>query len=211
MMCNFEDEQILILVEQNSPCKLMRIESLLLLLFWIEYILSTKKNPLFYCRLVQACGFQGYCQQFKSGKTIELLLQHHYTVTAAFFPVTSRSCWSYLCCWLSMYKEYANWLNQQQHLELVQSNLVIRNKLVIRNHFPWPIANLLHKDKEHLALRNNFRLTKKFLITKFDFTIIFGYLIIFNDSTDALDWHLRFLVHLKSKQIDSALLKIKGH
>ena len=24
-------------------------------------------------------------------------------------------------------------------------------------------ANLLHKDKEHLALRNNFRVTKKFL------------------------------------------------
>ena len=37
-----------------------------------------------------------------------------------------------------------------------------------KNHFPWPNANLLHKDKEHLALRNNFRVTKKFLITKFD-------------------------------------------
>ncbi len=36
---------------------------------------------------------------------------------------------------------------------------------------PFPIlriVNLLHKDKEHLALRNNFRVTKKFLITKFD-------------------------------------------
>ena len=31
-----------------------------------------------------------------------------------------------------------------------------------------PFVNLLHKDKEHLALRNNFRVTKKFLITKFD-------------------------------------------
>ena len=56
---------------------------------------------------------------------------------------------------------------------LIQSNLVIRNvlirnKLVLRNHFPWPIVNLLHKDKEHLALRNNFRVTKKFLITKID-------------------------------------------
>ena len=40
-----------------------------------------------------------------------------------------------------------------------------RNKLVLRNHFPWPNANLLHKDKEHLALRNNFRVTKKFLLT----------------------------------------------
>ena len=27
---------------------------------------------------------------------------------------------------------------------------------------------LLHKDKEHLALRNNIMVTKKFLITKFD-------------------------------------------
>ena len=61
------------------------------------------------------------------------------------------------------------------HFWLVQTNLVIRNvlsrnKLVLRNHFPWPIVNLLHKNKEHLALRNNFRMTKKFLITKFDCT-----------------------------------------
>ena len=59
---------------------------------------------------------------------------------------------------------------------LIQSNLairngLIRNKLVLRNHFPWPIANFLHNDKEHLALWNNFRVTKKFLITKFDCTI----------------------------------------
>ena len=54
----------------------------------------------------------------------------------------------------------------------VQSNLairngLIRNKLVLRNHFLWPICHLLHKDKELLALRNNFRATKKFLIAKF--------------------------------------------
>ena len=29
--------------------------------------------------------------------------------------------------------------------------------------------NLLQEDKEHFALRNNFRVTKKFLITKFDY------------------------------------------
>ena len=54
----------------------------------------------------------------------------------------------------------------------LQSNLVIRNvlKLVLRNHFPLPIDNLLHKYKEHLALRNNFRVTKKFLTTNFDCT-----------------------------------------
>ena len=28
---------------------------------------------------------------------------------------------------------------------------VIKSKLVLRNHFPLPISNLLHKDKEHLA------------------------------------------------------------
>ena len=60
----------------------------------------------------------------------------------------------------------------------LQSNLVIRNvlKLVLRNHFPLPIDNLLHKYKEHLALRNNFRVTKKFLITKFD-CIIFKWIL----------------------------------
>ena len=56
---------------------------------------------------------------------------------------------------------------------IVQSNLairngLIRNKLVLRNHFPWPICHLLYKNKELLALRNNFRATKKFLIAKFD-------------------------------------------
>ena len=44
------------------------------------------------------------------------------------------------------------------------------DKLVLRNHYPCPNANLLHKDKELLALRKNFRVTKKFLITKFDCT-----------------------------------------
>ena len=36
-----------------------------------------------------------------------------------------------------------------------------------------PIVNLLCKDKEHLALRNNIRVTKKFLIIKFDCTSFF--------------------------------------
>ena len=49
--------------------------------------------------------------------------------------------------------------------------VLFRNKLVLRkNHFPWSTANLLHKNEEHLALKNNFRVTKKFLITKFDYT-----------------------------------------
>ena len=51
---------------------------------------------------------------------------------------------------------------------LVIRNVLIRNKLALRNHFQWPIENLLHRDKEHLALRYNFRVTKKFLNTKFD-------------------------------------------
>ena len=58
----------------------------------------------------------------------------------------------------------------------IQSNLAIRNVLlrnllVLRNHFPWPNCHLLHMNKEHLALRNNFRVTKKFLIAKFDCTM----------------------------------------
>jgi hypothetical protein len=39
---------------------------------------------------------------------------------------------------------------------------------------PFSVTNLpiyfIDKDKEHLELRNNFRATKKFLITKFDCT-----------------------------------------
>ena len=55
---------------------------------------------------------------------------------------------------------------------LAQSNLairnsLIRNKLVLRNHFLWSICHLLQKNKELLALRNQ-RATKNFLIAKFD-------------------------------------------
>ena len=34
----------------------------------------------------------------------------------------------------------------------------------------FPLTNLLHMDKELLALRNNFRVTKESLIAKFDCT-----------------------------------------
>ena len=78
--------------------------------------------------------------------------------------------------WSSCSNLEAKWFSNQK----IQSNLairngLIRNKLVLRNHFLWPICHLLHKDKELLALRNNFRATKKFLIAKFD--------CIFNSST----------------------------
>ena len=49
-----------------------------------------------------------------------------------------------------------------------------KEKLVLRNHFLGPICPLLHKDKELLALRKNFRVNKKFLIAKFDCIIIFS-------------------------------------
>ena len=57
------------------------------------------------------------------------------------------------------------------HSNLAIRNGLVRNKLVLRNHFLWPICHLLHKDKELLAL-NNFRATKKFLIAKFDCIIM---------------------------------------
>ena len=51
--------------------------------------------------------------------------------------------------------------------------MVIKEQIGVKEPFPvtnLPIylGNLLHKDKGQLALRNNFRVTKKFLITKFD-------------------------------------------
>ena len=54
-------------------------------------------------------------------------------------------------------------------------NVLIWNKLVLMNHLLWPIVNLLHRDKEFLVLRNNFRVTKNFLITKFDCTWMVPY------------------------------------
>ena len=74
--------------------------------------------------------------------------------------------------WHIFYEEwfFFSWCFLVFHSLGIQSNLVIRNglirnKLVLRNHFSLPIANLLHKDKEHLELRNNFRVTEKFLIS----------------------------------------------
>ena len=72
---------------------------------------------------------------------------------------------SYICIrWLT--KEY---IYTQSNLAI--RNGLIRNLLILRNHFPWPICHLLHKDKEHLASRNNFRVTRKFLIAKFDYIL----------------------------------------
>ena len=45
-------------------------------------------------------------------------------------------------------------------------------KFLFRNIVTFFDFHLLHKDKELLALRNNFRATKKFLIAKFDCTLI---------------------------------------
>ena len=43
---------------------------------------------------------------------------------------------------------------------------------ILRNQFKRPICHLINKDKELLALRNNFRASKKFLIAKVDCTVI---------------------------------------
>ena len=43
-----------------------------------------------------------------------------------------------------------------------------KEQIGIKKPFPVTNLNLLHKDKDLLALRNNFRATKKFLIAKFD-------------------------------------------
>ena len=48
-----------------------------------------------------------------------------------------------------------------------------KQHVCVKEPFQQPIVNLLHKDKEHLALRNNFMVTKKFLIAKFDCTYIY--------------------------------------
>ena len=33
----------------------------------------------------------------------------------------------------------------------------VKEQIGVKEPFPWPIINLLHKDKEHLALMNNLR------------------------------------------------------
>ena len=57
-------------------------------------------------------------------------------------------------------KEQTNMYWQDIQSNLVIRKVLIRNKLVLRNFFLWPIVNFLIKDKEHFALRNNFSVTK---------------------------------------------------
>jgi len=77
---------------------------------------------------------------------------------------------------------------------------LIRNKLVLRNHFLLPICHLLHKDKELLALRNNFRATKKFFIAKFDYISLF-FLVSYNQFQNLINNFLQFLSHPFKKKI----------
>ena len=129
----------------------MRIESLLLLLFWIEYLLL--KNPSI---LLQAGS-----SMWISGLLPTILVGRDHWITAA----ASLHCH---CCVLSC--KITFFLVKAMTLALDVPRIY------------W------------LALT----------------TTRGTCFIIFNDST-ALDWHPRFLIHLKNKQIDSALLKINGH
>ena len=86
-------------------------------------------------------------------------------------------------------------------------NILIRNKLVLRKHFLWTNANLLHEDKELLSLRNNFRVTKKFLITKFDCTSA----EIKTKSTDILLKIITILKELRVVQLDGLYCLMRAH
>ena len=57
-------------------------------------------------------------------------------------------------------------LSDKEHFDKEQISV----KELLSTYILRPIVNLLSKDREHLALRNNFRETKKFLIAKFDCT-----------------------------------------
>ena len=49
-----------------------------------------------------------------------------------------------------------------------------KEQIDVKEPFTVTSCLFIHKDKKHLALSNNFRVTKKFLITKFDCTSIKG-------------------------------------
>jgi hypothetical protein len=74
--------------------------------------------------------------------------------------------------WPNMVKLLKNiiviWIESEYTVKLGNKEQFDTEQIGIRNHFLWPICHLLHKDKELLALRNNFMATKKFLIAKFD-------------------------------------------
>ena len=83
------------------------------------------------------------------------LSRHRPVWLTEFMIVEFQNSYIYLCIHIQVLYTYVG---------LLWSKLVLRT--ISRDQF----ANLLHKDKEHLELRNNFRMTKKFLIAKFDCT-----------------------------------------
>ena len=104
----------------------------------------------------------------------QLFLKFRHYEKATKFEKISHLFWQISCFYSVASKQVGYFFKflwpSQKSWTLIKSSTV---KLGDKEPFPiWPIVNLLHKDKEHLALRNNFRMTKKFLITKFDCTDI---------------------------------------
>jgi len=76
---------------------------------------------------------------------------------------------------------------------------------------PFPVTNLLHKDKELLALRNNFRATKKFFIAKFDYISLFSCFLQPISKFDQQTTFYNFCpIHLKKKIIIQNLIIVKN-
>ena len=131
------------------------------------------KNPLFIesnmCLNARNIFFAPIALQLKTSQFCGSC--HRNAMRCGFLGQSTRVQRSHYYC-LSNFRFFHS-TTKQSYVFQVQSNLALRNclirdKLVVRNHFLWPNVSLLHKDKEHLALRNNFRVTEKFLITKFD-------------------------------------------
>ena len=61
---------------------------------------------------------------------------------------------------------YASTFNYTYTVKLGDKERFDKDQIGVKE--PFPMTDFLHKDKEHLALRKNFRVTKKFLITKFE-------------------------------------------
>ena len=72
-------------------------------------------------------------------------------------------------CFCKKYKYLVpNNLQYRGTVKLGNKERFDKERIGIKEPIPWPIFYSLHKDKEHLAFRNNFRATKKFLIAMFD-------------------------------------------
>ena len=111
-------------------------------IIWLLNFLSSliKKQPFIIFLLIKQRIYD-YFSEFAS-EALHIVIFENFVIQ---WRLASRN-WKLPLFFASLLKSLTTWPQLQSNL--VIKKFLIRNKLMLRNHFPRPNANLLHKDKE---------------------------------------------------------------